>query len=288
MSRSVMVLLLAALVAVLATVGVGAGADYLYFDDFNDPLTWDTSDSSVYIKNDDYLYIGTDGGYVDWAEYDINLELTSDQIAIEQRQKLESGGLNYRLPCEAFCFEDGEEFGITYLGTDEAHPDPTHGWLFGSWTGSHEHAVPGTGWWTSATANYWAVTKIILNSTEAELFVKPDDLERGWYSDEYYKVAQADWSHSTITTIRFRQPWDSVCYIDYIKIYGLEVQPPLLTITSPAPNTTTHTQTITVTGTASDPSGIASVTVNGALASGAVDWSTWSKDVTLDVGENTI
>lgn len=61
-----------------------------------------------------------------------------------------------------------------------------------------------------------------------------------------------------------------------------------LTITSPANGTTVTTPSITVTGTASDASGIASVTVNGALASGALDWSTWSAEVTLAEGENTI
>ena len=66
-----------------------------------------------------------------------------------------------------------------------------------------------------------------------------------------------------------------------------DTTPPALTITSPAPNTTTHSPTITIAGTASDASGIASVTANGALADGA-DWSTWSAEVTLSEGENTI
>jgi hypothetical protein len=43
--------------------------------------------------------------------------------------------------------------------------------------------------------------------------------------------------------------------------------------------------TITIAGTASDPSGIASVTVNGEPATGTIDWSA---NVTLIVGENTI
>jgi len=63
---------------------------------------------------------------------------------------------------------------------------------------------------------------------------------------------------------------------------------PLLTITSPQDGATVHTPNIKVTGTALDPSGIALVTVNGLLASGAPDWSTWSGGVTLDVGENPI
>jgi len=58
-----------------------------------------------------------------------------------------------------------------------------------------------------------------------------------------------------------------------------------LTITSPAPNTTTHSPTITVAGTASDASGIASVTVNGEPATGTLDWSA---NVALAEGENLI
>ena len=63
---------------------------------------------------------------------------------------------------------------------------------------------------------------------------------------------------------------------------------PILTITFPNNGTIVTTPTITVTVTASDPSGIASVTVNGVLANGAADWSTWSAEVTLVEGENTI
>jgi hypothetical protein len=64
-----------------------------------------------------------------------------------------------------------------------------------------------------------------------------------------------------------------------------DTAPPTLAITSPAPNTPTHTPTITIAGTASDTSGIASVTVNGEPANGTLDWSA---NVTLVKGENTI
>ena len=68
-----------------------------------------------------------------------------------------------------------------------------------------------------------------------------------------------------------------------------DTTPPTLTITSPAPNITTHTPTITVAGTASDASGIASVTVNGEPANGTLDCTLdWSANVTLTEGENTI
>ena len=64
-----------------------------------------------------------------------------------------------------------------------------------------------------------------------------------------------------------------------------DTTPPTLAITSPAPNTTTHIPTITIAGTASDASGIASVTVNDEPANGTLNWSA---NVTLLEGENTI
>jgi hypothetical protein len=64
-----------------------------------------------------------------------------------------------------------------------------------------------------------------------------------------------------------------------------DTTPPTRTITSPANGTTVPTSTITVAGTASDESGIASVTVNGILASGT---TSWSAEVTLIEGENMI
>ena len=70
---------------------------------------------------------------------------------------------------------------------------------------------------------------------------------------------------------------------------GADTTPPTLTIASPADGTTVTTSTITVAGTASDASGIASVTVNGALAINETpDWSTWNAEVALAEGENAI
>jgi hypothetical protein len=70
--------------------------------------------------------------------------------------------------------------------------------------------------------------------------------------------------------------------------FKIDTTSPTIAITSPANGTTVTTPSITGTGTASDASGIANVTVNGVLASGAADWSTWSAEVTLVAGENTI
>jgi len=68
-------------------------------------------------------------------------------------------------------------------------------------------------------------------------------------------------------------------------LFASDNTPPTLSITFPAPNTTTHSPTITITGTAFDTSGIASVIVNGEPATGT---TTWSAEVTLTEGENTI
>jgi hypothetical protein len=75
---------------------------------------------------------------------------------------------------------------------------------------------------------------------------------------------------------------------DHAVITVADNDPPFLTITAPTSGTTVSTPTITVTGTASDPSGIASVTVNNVLANGTADFRTWSANATLAVGENTI
>jgi len=64
-----------------------------------------------------------------------------------------------------------------------------------------------------------------------------------------------------------------------------DTTPPAITITSPADGSNASTSGITVTGTASDASGIATVTVNGVLATGT---TRWSSDVTLIAGENNI
>ena len=190
-----------------------ASAEVLFRDDFQGSLTWTTSDNSIYIKDNDFLYFGTDGSYNDWAEKTFSIDLSNDHnIIIEQRTKIESGGLNYRLPIQKIFFEDNEATDITYLIDDQ------YGWNFGGWTQNHDHGIPGTGYWTSATANYWAITKIIITPEKGELYVKPDDAERGWFSDQYYLVASKDWSHSRIDKIKFHQTWDSVNYIDYITI----------------------------------------------------------------------
>ena len=70
-----------------------------------------------------------------------------------------------------------------------------------------------------------------------------------------------------------------------VTVTSPDTPPPVVTITSPANGSTVTIAEITVTGTASDDSGIASVTVNGETVEGI---ETWSKTITLTEGENTI
>jgi len=205
----------------LLGLGDVARAQTIFRDDFTNGLTWTTSDSgSVYIKDAEYLYIGANGVNNNSAEKIIHVDLsTGSPIVIEQRLKLESGGMNYRLPDETISFEDSSKITITYLPNfPDRESQPPYGWGFGGWTGNHDHAVPGAGYWDTATADYWAVTRIVLTPTGGELFVKPDDAANGWFDTQFYSVASTNWSHSSVETINFSQPWDSVCYVDSISI----------------------------------------------------------------------
>ncbi|HEY9583787.1 MAG TPA: SBBP repeat-containing protein, partial [Candidatus Paceibacterota bacterium] len=64
--------------------------------------------------------------------------------------------------------------------------------------------------------------------------------------------------------------------------------PPNVSIISPTNNSTVNTSSITVTGTASDPSGVSSVTVNGVNAQTTNSYSNWTANVTLTEGANTL
>jgi len=64
--------------------------------------------------------------------------------------------------------------------------------------------------------------------------------------------------------------------------------PPSATITSPPPDFESEDVTITVTGTASDETGVASVSVNGVNASSDDGFATWSALVSLAEGSNTL
>ena len=130
------------------------------------------------------------------------------------------------------------------------------------------------------------------DSTNPEDDVYPDTgvevcYDKSYSSDRAYVVWDnvLGWGEKTLTW-DLSTPQETTNWM--IRVVGTGGAPPELTITSHNDGDTAHTPLITVTGTSSDPSGIASVTVNGALASGAADWSTWSAEVVLTEGDNTI
>jgi len=67
-----------------------------------------------------------------------------------------------------------------------------------------------------------------------------------------------------------------------------DITPPSVIITSPTNNSTVNTPSITVTGTASDASGVSSVTVNAINAQTTNNYANWTSNITLTKGANTI
>lgn len=193
--------------------------------------SWSVSDSSVSLV-DNQLKIGTGGGVNGWAETILSIPLSSQyKTVIEQRIKLESGGRNYRLPGVSISFEDSYMLWTTYLSNENSPVPVNYGWLFGDWTGNYDHGIPGTGWWDSATADYWAITKMEITPTGGKLFVKPSDPLRNWTewpddTSEFKLVGTMDWSHTSIEKMRIQQPWDSVNYVDYVAITSQPVPIP--------------------------------------------------------------
>ncbi len=231
--------LTAGLMVLFIAVGQAQAQTTLFSDDFTGPLTWTTSDASVSIQSGN-LVIGNNRITNDYAEKGVSISLSSDNyIVIEQRTKVTAGGLGYALPQEYVTFEDSSKLWTTNLPNgnpgnyDSSHP---YGWLFGVssfsgnvgngggwgddvvWSHNDNEDVPTSGFWTSSTADRWAVTQLILTPTGGELLVKPDDAANGWFGDTFYPVASAYWSHSQISAIGFEQPWDAECNINYINV----------------------------------------------------------------------
>ena len=280
--RYILIYLLTICLTITVLFSGNAGAEVLYEEDFTDTLTWSTSDASVYIKDNDFLFIGTDGGYDDFAEKIFSIDLSNNyNIIIEQRIKLDSSGRGYTLSNQHIYFEDDKVISVTYL------PSTQYGWNLGGWTKNHDSAIPGEG--------YWAVTKIIITPSGGELYVKPDDSAKGWFSNDFVKIVSKDWSYDRITKIVFRQHWDSVNYFDYIKItkemnIPVDTNPPSILISSPSSGQSFDTDTITVSGTAFDDSSLSKIEVKVGSGSwqSASGTTSWSKSIVLNSGSNTI
>ena len=113
--HSVLRIIVMGAVVVLLFAGTAMG-EVLFSDDFTDTLTWSTSDASVYIKDNDFLYMQSDGGYSDWADKTLSIDLSNNyDIIVEQRMKLESDGRDYTLPIQKIYFDDDTINAVSYL-----------------------------------------------------------------------------------------------------------------------------------------------------------------------------
>jgi len=177
----------------------------MYYEEFKndifDGLLWRKRRNSVFIE-DGNLVINSGDGVDDYA--DLLKEFTLP-IIIETRVKLVYGGQNYRTPWINLYYGDldDERIDIGYLSNKTKE---WGGWAFKGWTFSEVKAVP--------SENTWITIKIEVNSDFGQLMVKYDN------EDYYTPVIKKNWSISRkIQKIRYSQPWDSKCIIDYIKVY---------------------------------------------------------------------
>ncbi len=163
---------------------------------------WARSDGSISVNTTDgWLHIGAGGGYDGFAEKIVNL---SSPITVESRMKLVSGGNNYRLPALKLYYgpTDDDVVDIFYLRNDNSQ----YGWRFKGWTFLETHSPTGE--------NIWVTVKAIIRADGGELLAKFDS------DNAFTSIITKSWSiPNTIVKIRYGQPWDAVCEIDYISVY---------------------------------------------------------------------
>jgi hypothetical protein len=178
-----------------------------YTEDFSADIfansEWSRSDNSVSINtNDGWLHIGSNGIYDDLADKTISIPVP---FVIETRMRLVSGGIHYTLPWLRLHYGAGEYewVAIGYLPGDD------FGWAFGPppdyWQHTHTNAPP--------TENQWWTIRARIDTDGGELFAKNDD------ESSFTAVSSNSWTiPNQIIKIRFSQPWDAVCDVDYVTI----------------------------------------------------------------------
>ncbi len=182
------------------------GPGEIFHEDFDTDVfasgDWVRSDSSVQVDTSNgWLNIGADVGVNDYAEKTLNLTLP---IVLESRMKLVSGGLNYRLPYIKLyhSLNEDEIVDIIYLSNKTSYHG---GWRFNGWTFIDIKAPSGE--------NVWSTVRAIIRSDGGELMAKDDG------ETAFTTIINKSWSiPDTLAKVRFSQPWDSICNVDYITI----------------------------------------------------------------------
>ncbi|NHZ84810.1 MAG: T9SS type A sorting domain-containing protein [Planctomycetia bacterium] len=190
----------------------------LFFETFNNDVfsdgSWVRSDASVIVDTtNEWLHIGSDGSVDDYAEITLNIPFP---VTLESRMRLVSGGQNYRLPNMWLYYGTGAEDRIqaTYLNGD------TYGWSFNGWTNIHTNAPNGE--------NQWMTIKEVINTDGGTLFAKSD------YDSVYTFITNQNWTiPDTLIKLRYTQPWDAICEIDYVTIRGISPNQELTTLSIP-------------------------------------------------------
>jgi hypothetical protein len=160
---------------------------------------WIRSDSSVWVDTTNgWLHLGQDYTYDDWAEKAVSFSLP---LRVETRMKLVSGGYGYRLPnLHIFYGTDlQDEIEIGYVTGNE------YGWQFSGYTQVHTMSPE--------SEDVWRTVSVIIRSDGGELLARSD-------SDTAFTfIAAVNWSISdSVVRIRYQQPWDAVCDIDYVLV----------------------------------------------------------------------
>lgn len=165
---------------------------------------WSRSNDSVFIdKSNRWLQISSNGNYDDYAETSISITLPA---TIETKYRLVSGGRDYLLPYLMLYHGTGirDFLVIGYL------PGNEYGWSFGpyseSWHRIHQQAP--------ASENEWCTLKAIIRQDGGELYRGNND------NESYEFIHSTSWFiPNQIIKIRFSQPWDAVCNVEYISIW---------------------------------------------------------------------
>ncbi|MBI5464697.1 MAG: T9SS type A sorting domain-containing protein [Ignavibacteriales bacterium] len=171
--------------------------------------SWSRSGGSVYVDvTNGWLHIAADGPYYynDFADKYGTFQLP---IVVKWRARLVSGGFNYTFPnLNLFWGPTDIESGvITYLPSS---PPSLYGWHFlDAWTGVHTMGP--------TNENQWLTVRAIIRADGGELFAQRDE------DTSFTSIVTKSWSiPSEIVRLRFSQPWDAVCDLDYIQVTTLD------------------------------------------------------------------
>jgi hypothetical protein len=153
---------------------------------------WSASNASVTVNTSGgYLNIATDGANDAYAEKSFSYSLP---VIVETRMRLNGPDNGYYAPWLT-VLTNASNIGISYTYD--------LGWAFNGFT-SITTKAPSIG--------NWITVKAVIRADGGELWAKYDG------EANFTKITTSAWSISQVMGIRFMQPWDSNCQMDYVQI----------------------------------------------------------------------